>query len=90
MTFQEKAYFASDRLTWVDFLVFDLLEDNRNFGKYDFGPGIALVDVLENFPKLTNFFEHMSRKPKLSSWLGSRKRPTYTLPKAVADSRKKP
>ncbi|CAH1775922.1 unnamed protein product, partial [Owenia fusiformis] len=45
-------FFASSRLTWVDFLVFDLLDVNVEFGKFNVGANVAPVDPLKDFPKL--------------------------------------
>ena len=72
---QENAYFVGDRLTWVDFLVFDLLEINIEFGKYTFGmKEVKPVDVLEKFPRLRNFFRLMSQRPRIAKYLNSSRR----------------
>ena len=68
--FQERAYFASDRLTWVDFAVFDLIENNLEFAAYNFGQeSKSKVDILEMFPKLNNFYRHLRGHPKLARWV---------------------
>ncbi|KAI0222734.1 Glutathione S-transferase P 1 [Lamellibrachia satsuma] len=81
---QEQAFFYSSRLTWVDFLVFDLLENNIEFAHYDFGSNatyIVGIDVLGQFPRLANFYRHFSGRPGLSSYLrGGKKRFKYTVP----------
>ena len=81
---QEQAFFYSNRLTWVDFLVFDLLENNIEFAHYDFGSNatyIVGIDVLGQFPRLANFYRHFSGRPGLSSYLrGGKKRFKYTVP----------
>ncbi|KAK2189301.1 hypothetical protein NP493_109g02002 [Ridgeia piscesae] len=82
---QEQAFFYSSRLTWVDFLVFDLLENNIEFAHYDFGNSnttyIVDIDVLAQLPRLANFYRHFSGRPRLSAYLrGGKRRFKYTIP----------
>ena len=68
--FQEKAFFSGDRITYVDFLIFDLLDNNREFAVYNVGQDKkSNVDVMEMFPKLNNFYRHFAGNPKLARFV---------------------
>ena len=72
--FQKGAYFVADRLTWVDFLIFDVLDYNVQYGLYDFGNKEYKVDVLEHFPKLNNFYRLLASRPNIEQYLKSDRR----------------
>ena len=62
----------------MDFLIFDLLETNVNFAKFDFGlKNIDTVDVLAKFPKLNNFFRTISKRPRIAKYMNSSRRFQY-------------
>jgi hypothetical protein len=83
---QDAAYFVGERLTWVDFLVFDVLESNVEFCHYTFGKNsVPTFEALEKFPKLNNFFRLMSRRLKLTKYLSSKRRFPYELPYVPKD-----
>lgn len=82
---QEKAFFASDRLTWVDFLVFDLIDANKDFGRYDFGQSSLNTEVLGQFPKLNNFYRQMAGRPRIARFLRSEGRHPYKIPNLPQD-----
>ena len=53
----------------MDFLVFDLIDNNKEFATYDFGQDKkSNVDVLDMFPKLNNFYRHFAGHPKIARW----------------------
>ncbi|ELT87050.1 hypothetical protein CAPTEDRAFT_221061 [Capitella teleta] len=77
----ETAFFLGDRLTWVDFLVFYVLENNVEFCQHSFGNNkVLVVDALEKFPKLAHFYRLMSKRPRLSKYIRSKRRIPFTVP----------
>lgn len=77
---QEEPYFASSRLTWVDFTVFDLLDAHVDFASFDMGMDVKAVDPLADFPKLNTFYQKMKKLPRIASYLKSSKRRPYKIP----------
>nr|XP_054764224.1 glutathione S-transferase Mu 1-like [Lytechinus pictus] len=75
---QQNGYFVSHRLTWVDFLIFDLLDANVEFGKLDIGrPPVA---ILAEFPKLNSYYNHMKALPSIGNYHRSSERPPFKIP----------
>lgn len=72
-------YFASERLTWVDFVIFDLLDTHIEFGKLAFDSDAEEVDVLANFPKLKAFYEDFASRPKIAKYLKAERRVPFRL-----------
>lgn len=72
-------YFASERLTWVDYVMFDLLETHVEFGRLTFDGQAEIVDVLENFPKLKAFYENFAIRPMLAKYLKAERRVPFRL-----------
>lgn len=73
-------YFASERLTWVDYVIFDLLDTYVEFGRLRFDDDEALaVDVLANYPKLKAFYENFSSRPKIARYLKAERRVPFRL-----------
>lgn len=72
-------YFASERLTWVDYVMFDLLETHVEFGRLTFDGQAEIVDVLENFPKLKAFYENFAMRPMLAKYLKAERRVPFRL-----------
>jgi len=86
---QENAFFSGDRLTWVDFLAFDVIEANLEFVKYDFGKDHALeVDIFAQFPKLGNFYRHIYGRPSISKYLKSKRRFPFKIPNQPKELKK--
>ncbi len=79
---QDRAFFSSDRLTWVDFTVFDWLETNVEFAAYDFGPKAspAPKDILDQYPRLNNFYKHFLGRPNIYKYRNSKKRLAFKVP----------
>ena len=79
---QDGAYFASDRLTWVDFIIFDLLETHSEFAAYDFGTKhLVSSDILTTtFPRLANFYKQIAARPAFVRHRQSKNRFPYTVP----------
>ncbi len=73
-------HYASDRVTWVDFLVFNLLETNYNFEEITRPDGAAAVNILEQFKKLESFYLEFQNRPHLHEYLTSPERFAYKLP----------
>ena len=76
-------HFASDRLTWVDFLVFNMIDTNYYFEKATREARGKEVDVLESFPKLQLFYKEFSDRPKLHAYMNSNQRPSFKLPFSI-------
>ena len=72
-------FFASERLTWVDYVMFDLLDTHVEFGRLSFGDDAPTVDVLANFPKLKAFYENFSSRPKIARYLKAERRVPFRL-----------
>lgn len=72
-------YFASERLTWVDFVIFDLLDTHIEFGKLAFDSDAEEVDVLANFPNLKAFYEDFASRPKIAKYLKAERRVPFRL-----------
>lgn len=72
-------YFASERLTWVDFVIFDLLDTHIEFSKLAFDSDAEEVDVLANFPKLKAFYEDFASRPKIAKYLKAERRVPFRL-----------
>ena len=74
-------HFASERTTWLDFLVYDLLEVNINFVNITKASDEENTDFLVKFPKLKEFYEDFGKRPRLSKYLNSDSRLPYTIPR---------
>lgn len=75
---QQTGYFVTNRLTWVDFLIFDLLDKNVEFARLDMGrPPMA---VLDKFPKLSSYYNRMKALPRIAAYLQSPRRKEYRIP----------
>ena len=83
---QTDAYFASNRLTWVDFYIYDLLERSMDFGLFNFGSSSVIQkDVLVDFPKLGNFYRQISSRPKIVKYRLSDRRFPYVIANKPTD-----
>ncbi|XP_071510088.1 glutathione S-transferase P-like [Diadema antillarum] len=78
ITAQQNQFFVTDRLTWVDFLIFDLLDVNMEFGMLDVGR--PPVVILDQFPKLQSYYNHIRALPKISAYMSSPGRAAYKIP----------
>ncbi|XP_028404419.1 glutathione S-transferase P-like [Dendronephthya gigantea] len=63
-----QSYFIGDHSTWIDYIMFELIDMNTEF------------DILEDFPKLKNFYETFLQRPNLQKYLVSPARLPYRLP----------
>ncbi|XP_020609413.1 glutathione S-transferase-like isoform X2 [Orbicella faveolata] len=72
-------FFASERLTWVDYVMFDLLDTHVEFSRLSFGDDAPTVDVLANYPKLKAFYETFSSRPKIARYLKAERRVPFRL-----------
>jgi len=87
-------YFASGRLTWLDYLVFDMIESNCLFLEYTrplLHKGITLDDsviessancsqLLDKFPHLRIFFNNFKRRTNIAAYMTSGRRTSYRFP----------
>lgn len=88
-------YFASGRQTWVDYLVFDLIENNCDFLEHTkprVPEGITLdseallemadncYQLLEKLPHLSIFVNNFKSRPNIAAYLNSGQRIPYSLP----------
>ena len=77
------SFFIGDRLTWIDYIVFELIDTNVEFNNHtrSFLPEVHILhDILEGFPKLKYFYETFSQRPNLQKYLLSSSRLPYKLP----------
>ena len=72
-------YFASERLTWVDYVLFDLLDTYVEFGKLAFDGQAEVIDVLANFPRLKAFYENFASRPRIAKYLRAERRVPFRL-----------
>ena len=72
-------YFASEHLTWVDFVIFDLLDTHIEFGRLTFDGKAESVDVLANLPNLKAFYENFASRPKIARYLRAERRVPFRL-----------
>ena len=72
-------FFTSKRLTWVDYVMFDLLDTYVKFGRLSFGDDASIVDVLANYPKLKAFYKNFSSRPKIARYLKAERRVPFRL-----------
>jgi hypothetical protein len=77
------SFFIGDRLTWIDYIVFELIDANREFNNHT-TPFLRDADIphdiLEGFPKLKYFYETFSQRPNLQKYLLSSSRLPFKLP----------
>eukprot|EP00794_Sanderia_malayensis_P007682 gene7682-8519_t len=73
-------HFASERVTWVDFLVFNLLETNYNFEETTRQANEPAIDILEKFQKLQHFYQEFQLRPGLRHYLNDPDRHAYKIP----------
>jgi glutathione S-transferase len=59
----DRAYFASEKLTYVDFIMYELLDQHRIFDS----------TLLEEFGKITAFMKRFAEEPKIASFMKSSK-----------------
>ncbi|XP_070563150.1 uncharacterized protein [Ptychodera flava] len=76
---KDKAFFASERLTWVDFLVFNIIDVHIELAQVKIA-GVAPINILENHPKLSAFYSKFKARPKIAVYLESSRRPAFNLP----------
>ena len=80
----EGVYFASSRLTWLDYSVFDMLESNCNL--LDHREGIVIesqlncTQVFDLFPKLKTFYASFKERPNINAYIQSESRPKFADP----------
>lgn len=86
-------YFASGRLTWLDYLVFDMIESNCDFlehTKDQTQESITLdnervmsencFQLLEKFPHLSIFANNFRSRTNIATYMSSGRRNMYKLP----------
>ncbi|XP_033636377.1 glutathione S-transferase P-like [Asterias rubens] len=75
---EDMGYFGGKHLTWVDFLIFDVLDLNLEFAKVDMGR--PLVAILDGYPKLQSFYNQFRQRPKVAAYLNSKRRFPFSCP----------
>lgn len=78
---QETSFFTGGRITWVDYLIFNMLDGQVEFGKLDVG--LPTVNVLEPYPKLSSFYNRFRTREKIAAYLNSDRRLPYSGPKVT-------
>ena len=89
-------YFASSRITWLDYLVFDMIESNCHFLEHTLPlshEGITLDNetvlpdscfrVLEKYPHLSVFYNNFRNRVNIAAYIGSDKRTSYNITKPL-------
>lgn len=59
----DRAYFAADKLTYVDFIMYELFDQHRIFD----------ASLLEEFGKITAFMKRFEEEPKIAAFMKSSK-----------------
>lgn len=92
---EDGPYFASGRLTWIDYLVFDMVESNCDFLEYtktgsqqgvtlDSDHTLEMPDscfhLLEKFPHLSIFINNFRGRTNIGVYMNSGHRNAYKLP----------
>ena len=75
---EDQAFFASKRLTYVDFLIYNIVDYHIAFADYDLGD--EKVDVMKDVPKLAAFHQRISQRPRIAAYLASDRRAPFGLP----------
>ena len=75
---EDKAFFASKRLTYVDFLIYNIVDYHVSLAEFDLGD--EKVDVLKDAPKLAAFYQRISQRPRIAAYLASDRRASFSLP----------
>lgn len=87
------SFFIGHRLTWIDYILFELIDMNVEFSTHTraFLPGPDVTqDILESFPKLKYFYETFSKRPNLRKYLSSSARLPFKLaypPRTVIETK---
>lgn len=85
------SFFISNRLTWIDYFLFDLIDINVEFFKHTrlyLVESDIIEDIFENFPKLGYFYKTFSQRPALRKYLLSSERLPFKLPYSPQSSMK--
>ena len=78
---EKEMFFIGDRVTWVDYVMFDLLESHIEFAKVEFAGKVHQdTEVLADYPKLNIFFNKFANRPKLAAYLKAERRMPFTKP----------
>ena len=82
ITESDGLYFASDRLTWIDYLVFDMLESTLAFiDATSSTKDSDLEDImLGNFPRLNSFYKYFCSRKNIFQYLNRDNRFPFYLP----------
>ncbi|CAD5116310.1 DgyrCDS5215 [Dimorphilus gyrociliatus] len=79
LTQQDGAFFASNRITWVDLLVFEVLNQQITYAADDFGgKTYKNTEILKQSPKLANFYRQMLKRDRIDAYLQSERRHPFT------------
>ena len=72
---EKETFFVGDRITWVDYVIFDLLESHIEFANLKFeGKANQHTEILAEYPKLNVFFNKFANRPKLARYLKAERR----------------
>ncbi|EDO48102.1 predicted protein [Nematostella vectensis] len=67
-------YWVGDRITWVDYVIFELLDAHVEFGRLDFQGEGTKVDIFHKYPNLEAFYKGFASRPKLAAYLKAQHR----------------
>eukprot|EP00730_Choanoeca_flexa_P017928 TRINITY_DN8688_c0_g1_i3.p1 TRINITY_DN8688_c0_g1~~TRINITY_DN8688_c0_g1_i3.p1 ORF type:complete len:305 (+),score=77.38 TRINITY_DN8688_c0_g1_i3:21-935(+) len=82
----DATFVTPDTITWVDYVMFDLLDMLRSFASEPVyaadgsQASISASSILKPFPKLAAFYDTMGKRPLLRAYLTSSERPAFKLP----------
>jgi hypothetical protein len=74
---QPHGFFVGDHLTWIDFLMFDIVDYHVSLAQMD---GAEKVDILADVPKLQAFHSQFSHRPRIAAYLNSDRRWSFKIP----------
>ena len=74
---QPHAFFVGDHVTWIDFLIFDVVDYHVALAQMD---GLEKVDILADVPKLRAFHSGFSQHPRIAAYLRSDRRWPFSIP----------
>ena len=77
------SFFVSGHLTWIDYIMFELIDSNVEFSQNTnalLGGKDLKEDILGDFPRLSHFYETFYRRQELTKYMKSKRRYPFKLP----------
>ena len=72
----EQMFFNNERITWIDYAIFDMMESNCALLDYDLGDvrlpeHLNCTEILKQFPKLQLFYDMFIQRPNINNYVNS-------------------